>query len=206
MFCRKCGAQIPDGSGFCPKCGTPVSGAAGAVQQQRCSMYSDRRYGPFSPVGWFVFTGRMPRLELWGRCILLYLLAGVGEAILGHGISISAVVPLFQLAGVGEAILGALGSALADVAILFGVIGIILLIASGLSICARRLHDMDLSAWWVVPIELSQIFCNMPFNSVSDQAVISVIKIIIELGVLIIWMGFIPGTKGENRFGPDPRS
>ena len=183
MFCRKCGAQIPDGSGFCPKCGTPVSGAAGAVQQQRCSMYSDRRYGPFSPVGWFVFTGRMPRLEYWGRCILLYLLAGVGEHILG-----------------------ALGSALADVAILFGVIGIILLIASGLSIYARRLHDMDLSAWWVVPIELSQIFCNMPFNSVSDQAVIGVIKIIIGLGVLIIWMGFIPGTKGENRFGPDPRS
>ena len=145
-------------------------------------MYSDRRYGTFSPVGWFVFTGRMPRLELWGRCILLYLLAIVGAAILG-----------------------ALGSALADVAILFGVIGIILLIASGLSICARRLHDMDLSAWWVVPIELSQIFCNMPFNSVSDQAVILVIKIIIGLGVLI-WIGFIPGTKGENRFGPDPRS
>ena len=30
MFCRKCGAQIPDGSGFCPKCGAHVGGPAGS--------------------------------------------------------------------------------------------------------------------------------------------------------------------------------
>ena len=30
MFCRKCGAQIPDGSGFCPKCGAHVGGLAGS--------------------------------------------------------------------------------------------------------------------------------------------------------------------------------
>ena len=31
MFCSKCGAQIPDDSEFCPKCGTPVGGAAGGT-------------------------------------------------------------------------------------------------------------------------------------------------------------------------------
>ena len=31
MFCSKCGSQIPDDSEFCPKCGTPVGGAAGGT-------------------------------------------------------------------------------------------------------------------------------------------------------------------------------
>jgi len=35
MFCAKCGSQIPEGSGFCPKCGAPAGGkAAGAAPAQ----------------------------------------------------------------------------------------------------------------------------------------------------------------------------
>jgi len=30
MFCERCGAQIPDGSAFCPNCGASVAPAAGA--------------------------------------------------------------------------------------------------------------------------------------------------------------------------------
>jgi hypothetical protein len=31
MFCKKCGAQLPDDAQFCSKCGTPVSGAGGGA-------------------------------------------------------------------------------------------------------------------------------------------------------------------------------
>jgi uncharacterized membrane protein YdbT with pleckstrin-like domain len=30
MFCNKCGAELPEGSGFCNKCGSPQGGAAAA--------------------------------------------------------------------------------------------------------------------------------------------------------------------------------
>ena len=51
------------------------------------------------------------------------------------------------------------------------------------SICAggRRLHDRDMSAWWLLLI------------------------LVPVIGVLILLVIFIfPGTPGPNRFGPDP--
>ena len=30
-FCSKCGAQVPEGAGFCPSCGSPMGGASGQV-------------------------------------------------------------------------------------------------------------------------------------------------------------------------------
>lgn len=46
---------------------------------------------------------------------------------------------------------------------------------------AKRYHDMDLSAWWVL------------------------LNLIPGLGALVLLaLGFFPGTKGENRFGEQP--
>ncbi|HUO99481.1 MAG TPA: DUF805 domain-containing protein [Rhizomicrobium sp.] len=46
----------------------------------------------------------------------------------------------------------------------------------------RRLHDRNKSAWWIF---------------------IALIPIIGAI-VLIVWMYFLRGTAGDNRFGPDP--
>lgn len=34
MFCRNCGQQLPDGSLFCPRCGTSVQAGASPVQDK----------------------------------------------------------------------------------------------------------------------------------------------------------------------------
>lgn len=34
MFCNKCGSAIESGSSFCPKCGTPVVGAAPQAEKK----------------------------------------------------------------------------------------------------------------------------------------------------------------------------
>ncbi|MEP9389435.1 DUF805 domain-containing protein [Mesorhizobium sp. KR9-304] len=52
-----------------------------------------------------------------------------------------------------------------------------------LSVSARRLHDRDHSAWWLLLIFVP----------------------ILGWLVLLVWY-VLPGTPGDNRFGPDPRS
>ena len=173
MFCRKCGAQIPDGSGFCHKCGTPVGCTAGggmpektgaaAGRQPAGSMYCDRSYGPFSIAGWFHFSGRMSRLEWWGRSMIMYLLVILCVAVV----------------------------AAAAAALDGGNRAVIALIVSGISLDVRRLHDMDLSGWWVLLLRVCSIIPYVGFA--------------VWIGS-VIWFGAVPGTKGQNRFGPDPRS
>jgi len=65
-----------------------------------------------------------------------------------------------------------------------GVLGIIFALATILpNICVggRRLHDRDMSAWWML---------------------LALIPLVGGLILLVIFM--FPGTQGENRFGPDP--
>jgi len=69
-------------------------------------------------------------------------------------------------------------SALAYIFILPYVLSIIMLIIFGYSIYVRRLHDMNMSAWWIL---LNLI----PFGCTS----------------LCVFIG---GTKGENRYGEQP--
>ena len=43
-FCHKCGAELPAGSSFCARCGTPVAGAAEGVPGPQPTPYGARRY------------------------------------------------------------------------------------------------------------------------------------------------------------------
>jgi uncharacterized membrane protein YhaH (DUF805 family) len=46
------------------------------------------------------------------------------------------------------------------------------------AVCTKRLHDLDRSAWWLIAV------CLIP--------------------VFLLALGLLPGTEGDNRFGPDP--
>ena len=63
MFCRKCGAVLPDGSAFCPKCGTPVSGAPQGTGVNNSCMGTGIGSRLLSLSSWFSGKGRMARKE-----------------------------------------------------------------------------------------------------------------------------------------------
>jgi len=77
--------------------------------------------------------------------------------------------------------------------------GVILLFWPQAALLARRLHDLNLSGWWVtlfwfIPIALALL--HAPFPPAT--------------GTLLAWLaaiilGLIPGTDGENNYGNDPR-
>jgi uncharacterized membrane protein YhaH (DUF805 family) len=74
------------------------------------------------------------------------------------------------------------------------------------AVSIKRLHDRNKSGWWIVPFivvpGLYGPFCNLP--GASDAAPF----IRIAMFICLIWgfveMCLLRGTRGPNRFGPDP--
>jgi uncharacterized membrane protein YhaH (DUF805 family) len=71
-------------------------------------------------------------------------------------------------------------------------------VVSLLSIFSKRLHDLSRTAWWVPAVfgvlVLVTVF-RVPLAGHISNAV---------MGVLIIALGCLRGTRGPNRHGPDP--
>lgn len=76
-----------------------------------------------------------------------------------------------------------------NLGVILGLVAHILCLAVMVWACVRRLHDLDKSAWWVLP------FCPLAFIPYLGAGVIL---------VAIIVIGCLPGTPGTNRFGRAP--
>ena len=84
-----------------------------------------------------------------------------------------------------------------------------------LSIAARRLHDRDKSAWWLVvflllPAALEWLEgLSLPVLFVRPWSDILVIPLGLRW-IILLWgaveIQFLKGTEGVNRFGNDPLS
>lgn len=108
------------------------------------------------------FTGRAARSEYWG--FYLFVLAVT----------------------FGSALLAALSAAAGVKALAYLVVAAIVIFSLGtiipfLAVGVRRLHDRDMSGWWML---LSLI----PYAG----------------GIILMVLFALPGTPGDNRFGADP--
>jgi hypothetical protein len=63
----------------------------------------------------------------------------------------------------------------------FSILVILALILPMLAVAARRLHDNDKSAWWIM---------------------LSLVPVVGSIALIVLLC--LPGTRGSNRFGPDP--
>jgi uncharacterized membrane protein YhaH (DUF805 family) len=67
-----------------------------------------------------------------------------------------------------------------------------------LAVVEKRLHDLDISGWWLLGFMIVYGFLVVPrhqmLNTIGNVA----------LAFAIIWLGSTRGTEGSNRFGPDP--
>ncbi|MGH6792287.1 MAG: DUF805 domain-containing protein [Methyloceanibacter sp.] len=154
----------------------------------------------------FSFKGRIGRQYWWLASLAVALLAGMANSLIeimaktsGHG-TIDPTTQEFE------------PSAPYVVAIL--VLGLLNLWIS-CAIAAKRLHDRDRTGWWlVVPlIAISASFAAIAWasNLPEDQSTpyfgigIAILLAAMAIGIwLTIELGFLKGTQGPNRFGPDP--
>ncbi|MDJ0276108.1 DUF805 domain-containing protein [Sphingomonas sp. 2R-10] len=126
------------------------------------------------------FSGRSRRKEYW-MFVLGYLI-------------------VFMILGAIFGLLGAFSSSMAEVqagsvngplmlaVVVLGILGLGILIPS-IAVQVRRLHDRNMSGWWLLGIYVVSF--------------IPVVGFIASIGLLVLLA--LPGTVGPNRFGPDPK-
>ena len=126
----------------------------------------------------FGFSGRINRAKFWIASLVLM---------------IAFVIP-FMLA-------------MATMSTVMWILAVVVFVAasiSGLAVGAKRLHDRDRSAWWLVLFYLGPGFLQAMGEAMGE---IGVIFLVIGFGISIwalVELGFLRGTQGPNRFGPDP--
>jgi len=134
----------------------------------------------------FSFQGRLNRKPYWMTAIATML--------------IIIVLLLFALILIREHRFEFAGLTLVLLVILY-----IPLIWIGLAIGAKRLHDRDKSAWWLLVFYAAPGFLSTAGNRMEDVGFI--ILHIISFGISVwafVELGCLRGTPGPNRYGPDP--
>jgi uncharacterized membrane protein YhaH (DUF805 family) len=134
----------------------------------------------------FSFQGRLNRKPYWMTAIAITILV--------------IVLILLALGMVGEREFGAAIGVVALLIILY-----IPLIWVGLAVGAKRLHDRDKSAWWLL------LFYAVPsvLSGAADRmddiggGVLHLVSFAITVWA-IVELGFLRGTPGPNSYGPDP--
>src|ERR1700744_2435308 len=66
-----------------------------------------------------------------------------------------------------------------------------------IAIYAKRLHDLDLTAWWLLLLPAVTFLAGVSMFGRLHVAAYC---------LLILVLGFLPGSHGVNRFGDDPRA
>jgi uncharacterized membrane protein YhaH (DUF805 family) len=75
-----------------------------------------------------------------------------------------------------------------------------------LIVAIPRLHDFGRSAWWAVAVLLLEFLAGVALAKLlpAPQLPVSIGMIAIVIAALTILVGFLRGTAGTNRFGPQP--
>lgn len=124
---------------------------------------------------WFSFAGRIRRKTWWLGYVLPIFIIEVVGMVLDAIFGFVRIVPPDALPTKDFAMQTAgIGP--------FTIVALLLVVLGGLAGQVKRWHDRDKSGWWVL---------------IAFVPVIGPIWAVVELG-------FLPGTEGPNRFGPDP--
>ena len=153
------------------------------------------------------FSGRSRRMEFW-MWQLFQIIVYVGFALLMGMVGGGAL-----MTGGDPASLAAVGG----VALILGAVYLIYILAvfiPSLAVAVRRLHDTNRSGWWILaplaPYVLVILGGGMALSSPDSPggggAVMMLgIAGVGILGLVLLVFYLLEGTKGPNRFGPDPK-
>ncbi|EMI7296354.1 DUF805 domain-containing protein [Vibrio parahaemolyticus] len=133
----------------------------------------------------FSFHGRIDRKTYWIWNVIYYI------SIIGFGAGISKLFPAFSY-------------------LLLPIFLLVLLIPD-LAITTKRWHDRDKSIYWLglnIPLVIGRIATPMTSPMAQEPSTpklfIASISLICGLWILIE-CGFLKGTSGPNKYGPEPQ-
>ena len=135
------------------------------------------------------FSGRAPRAEYWWYALALII--------------------VFVVLSIVESILGIKGM----IGGIYGPLTALLWLATivpGLAVGVRRLHDTNRSGLWlllVIPYVISAVvalvsMASGSFVGLGSAGVLGIIGFLCAIALLVFMV--LPGTPGDNRYGPNP--
>jgi uncharacterized membrane protein YhaH (DUF805 family) len=177
--------------------------------------------------GLATFTGRENREPFWLWMLIVY----VAQTMLSMVASVPMFVWMFQR--IGHAVATSNPDELKDQQAMFhdmaplmmwmgavsAVLGVLFMLMVAAAI-VRRLHDGNRSGWWATPVALLNIASQVsglmmmaagklnpvpgkPFAATQQSfGLIQFLALLALVGLVV--MLILPGTDGDNRFGPDP--
>ena len=173
----RCGYELEPDDRFCPSCGASVEISSGKIAE--ASNTPPKK-------------NRATRAVFWGSVVLFFLTNFLYFALAGENYT---------------AMDGSLGRG-----IFIKILGYVNLFAYGfyIRISIRRLHDIERSGWWIAPSICFTIIATvlMIVSVITESTnvaflVFDWVAVIVNLG-MVAWLGFAKGTKGPNKYGPDP--
>lgn len=136
----------------------------------------------------FSFKGRVNRARYW--------------------LVVAINLTLFAAAVVSVQLSDSSGSAIhwSVLVIIVSVVTFICLIYAGFAVTTKRLHDRDKSAWWLLVFYLVPAILRSAGAIEDDTGTKLVLRLATSaIGIwAIVELGFLRGTTGQNRYGPDP--
>ncbi len=173
----RCRYELEPDDRFCPSCGASVEISSGKIAE--ASNTPPKK-------------NRATRAVFWGSVVLFFLTNLLYFALAGENYT---------------AMDGSLGRG-----IFIKILGYVNLFAYGfyIKISIRRLHDIERSGWWIAPSICFTIIATilMIVSVITESTnvaflVFDWVAVIVNLG-MVAWLGFAKGTKGPNKYGPDP--
>ena len=128
------------------------------------------------------FSGRSRRMEYWMFTLLSAIVGTVIVLLMFGGMPLDAMSDPNALAA--DAQPGALFYVGAVIAAVWGLGSLI----PSIAVTVRRFHDRDMSGWWYLGFIVA--------------SAIPIVGFVASIALLVLMV--LPGTKGPNRFGPDP--
>ncbi len=132
----------------------------------------------------FSFQGRIGRKTFWVWNVIYYI------AIVGFGFAVSKLLP-------------------ANSHILLPVFLLVMLIPD-LAVTTKRWHDRDKSIYWLalnIPLVFGRVATPMtsPISEEPATPQLFIASVSLICGVwILVECGFLKGTTGSNKYGPDP--
>jgi uncharacterized membrane protein YhaH (DUF805 family) len=150
------------------------------------------------------FSGRSRRMEYWMFFLFQFLVGIVFQ-----------VVMMMMVGGAAfsgsPSSLVAAGGAMFVLIGLYGIFALAMLIPN-IAVGVRRLHDTERSGWWLlapfVPYLLTFLLFGLAVggrSSVAGMLAMVCMLATIGLGITLLVFMFLEGTKGPNKYGPDPK-
>ena len=147
----------------------------------------------------FTYTGRINRAKYW-LALAIYLaitvlLIAIGLIMFGN--SILAIGD----EETDDIVVGLLSRGIGFTLIVLVVY--IPMVISGFMVGIKRLHDRDKSGWWLLVFYVLPGALNAIGETLAAGWIFSLASFAVSIWALVE-LGFLRGTVGPNRYGPDP--